>query len=354
MVEKETEKEIELSEDQLRELVTEAVDDVVGRQVDLGLDIVSDGEMSKIGYSTYVKERLTGFDGEAGALELADLADYPELLARSLNGLVTTTPACTGPISYNGQVQLQHDLDAFTAALQAHHVPDAFIPAASPGVIAIFLANQYYESQQDYLAALADAMAVEYRAIVDAGFILQIDCPDLAMGRHIGVAPKRVDDFIAEIELNVVMLNRALEGIDPTRVRVHLCWGNYEAPHHHDIDLVDILPTVLKIQAQGIVLEASNPRHSHEWRVFEKIRLPEDKVLIVGVIDTSSNYIEHPAVVAERITRYASVVGRERVIAATDCGFATFASFLPVEPRIAWAKLASLTEGARLASHQLW
>lgn len=339
---------------ELQSLITEAVEAVVAQQAEIGLDVVSDGEMSKIGYSTYVKERLTGFDGEAGALELADLADYPEFTERSLRGLVTGTPACTGSITYVGHQALQRDLDDFTAARSAHPVADAFIPAASPGVISIFLADQHYSSHEAYLEALGEAMAVEYRAIVDAGFILQIDCPDLAMGRHIGATPVPVDDFLASIAVHVRTLNRALEGIDPTRVRIHLCWGNYEAPHHHDVDLAQILPTVLQINAQGLVLEASNPRHEHEWKVFEQIELPADKVLIPGVIDTSSNYIEHPELVAQRIERFASVVGRERVIAGTDCGFSTFASFLPVEPRIGWAKLASLTEGARLASSRLW
>lgn len=342
------------TDDQLADLVTEAVLTVVGQQAEIGLDIVSDGEMSKIGYSTYVKERLTGFDGVAGALELADLADFPEFTERSLSGLVTGTPACTGPISYVGHKALQRDLDDFAAARGTHHVSDAFIPAASPGVISIFLANQHYLSHEDYLTALGQAMAVEYRAIVDAGFILQIDCPDLAMGRHIGATPTPVPQFLATVAVHVKVLNQALEGIDPTRVRIHLCWGNYEAPHHHDVDLADILPTVLGINAQGLVLEASNPRHEHEWKVFEQIPLPEDKILMPGVIDTSSNYIEHPELVAQRIARFASVVGRERVIAGTDCGFSTFASFLPVEPRIGWAKLASLAEGARIASRQLF
>lgn len=342
------------TDDELQMLVTQAVDGVVAHQTEIGIDIVSDGEMGKIGYSTYVKERLTGFGGEAGALELADLADYPEFTERALHGLVTATPACTGPITYIGHDALQRELHDFAEARKAHQGPDAFIPAASPGVISIFLANQYYPSHEDYLNALADAMAVEYRAIVDAGFVLQIDCPDLAMGRHIGTKPAPIQDFVDSISVHVKALNRALKGIDPTRVRIHLCWGNYEAPHHHDIDLAVILPTVLTVHAQGLVLEASNPRHAHEWRVFEQIPLPEDKILVAGVIDTSSNYIEHPEVVAERIVRFASVVGRDRVIAGTDCGFSTFASFLPVEPRIAWAKLTSLTEGARIASSQLF
>lgn len=347
----------ELSADRLEQLPTliaDAVQQVVNSQIDTGIDIVSDGEMSKIGYATYVKERLTGFDGEAGTLALADLEDFPEFTERALAGLVTTTPACTGPITYVGQAALQNDINDLAAAIGDRSISDAFIPAASPGVISLFLANQHYSSHAEYLSALSDVMRVEYEAITEAGFLIQVDSPDLAMGRHAQYADSTVAEFIAAIELHVEALNAALVNVDPSRVRMHLCWGNYEGPHNHDVDLDDILPTVLKVNAQGLVLEAANPRHGHEWQVFEDFDLPDDKILIPGVIDTSSNYIEHPQLVAERITRYANLVGRERVIAGTDCGLSTFASFIPVEPRIGWAKLQSLVRGAELASKNLW
>jgi 5-methyltetrahydropteroyltriglutamate--homocysteine methyltransferase len=347
----------ELSPDQAEALpgmIRDAVAEVVKHQAAIGLDLISDGEMSKIGSSTYVKERLTGFDGEPTALSLADLNDFPEFAPRALAGLVTATPACTGPVTYVGQHALRQDLEDLRAGLSGHQVSDVFVPAPSPGVISLFLANQYYPAEQDYLAALAEAMRTEYEAIVAAGFLVQIDSCDLAMGRHAQYAKATTEEFVNHISMHVEALNAALANIDPTRVRLHLCWGNYEGPHNHDVDLADILPTVLKARAQALVLEASNPRHGHEWRVFEDVALPDDKVLIPGVIDTSSNHIEHPALIAERITRYAQIVGRERVIAGTDCGFSTFASFLPVQPRIAWAKLASLVEGAHLASKRLW
>ena len=339
---------------QLALLVEDAVDGIVRTQVEVGLDVVSDGEMSKIGYATYVKERLTGFDGEAGALSLADLTDYPEFTERALQGLVTSTPACTGPVSFVGQEALDVDLRTLSQATGRHAPLETFVPAASPGVIALFLQNQHYATREEYLGALADAMRTEYEAIVAAGFLLQVDCPDLAMGRHAQYADATVPEFVKAIGLHVEALNSALTNIPADRVRIHLCWGNYEGPHHHDVDLVDILPTALTVQAQGLLIEAANPRHAHEWRVFEDIALPDDKVLVPGVIDTSSNYIEHPQLIAQRLTQYASVIGRERVIAGADCGFSTFASFLPIEPRIGWAKLAALSEGAALASKDLW
>jgi 5-methyltetrahydropteroyltriglutamate--homocysteine methyltransferase len=347
----------ELSPDRAEALpgmIREAVAEVLRHQAAIGLDLISDGEMSKIGSATYVKERLAGFDGEPTALSLADLNDFPEFAPRALAGLVTGTPACTGPVTYVGQHALRQDLEDLRAGLSGHQVSDVFVPAPSPGVISLFLANHYYRAEQDYLAALAEAMRTEYEAIVAAGFLVQIDSCDLAMGRHAQYAKATTEEFVNHISMHVEALNAALANIDPARVRLHLCWGNYEGPHNHDVDLADILPTVLKARAQALVLEASNPRHGHEWRVFEDVALPDDKILIPGVIDTSSNYIEHPALVAERIIRYAQIVGRERVIAGTDCGFATFASFLPVQPRIAWAKLASLVEGAHLASKRLW
>jgi 5-methyltetrahydropteroyltriglutamate--homocysteine methyltransferase len=336
-------------------MVTAAIAEVLGHQVDVGLDVISDGEMGKIGYSTYVKERMSGYDGEATALALADLEDFPEFTERALAGLVTGTPACTGPVAYTGQDALAADLQAVRAGLDAAGISgrEVFVPAASPGVISLFLADQHYGDQESYLAALAEAMRTEYEAIAAAGFLVQVDCPDLAMGRHAQYTDLTVEEFRKKIAVHVEALNTAVRNIDPDRMRMHLCWGNYEGPHNHDVDLADIIDIVLGARPRGIVLEAANPRHGHEWQVFADVALPEDKVLIPGVIDTSSNYIEHPDLVAQRITRYAEIVGAERVIAGTDCGFATFASFLPVSPRIAWAKLGSLVEGAERASARL-
>ncbi len=338
-------------------LVEESIAQVLRRQVELGLDVVSDGEMGKIGYSTYVKERMSGFDGESGALALADLEDYPEFTERALTGLVTGTPACTGPVVYTGQDALAAELAAVRAGVEAAGVDlsatEVFVPAASPGVISLFLADRFYGDQETYLAALADAMRVEYEAIADAGFLVQVDCPDLALGRHAQYAHLTVEEFRAKAALHVEALDHALRSIPPDRLRMHLCWGNYEGPHHRDVDLADIVDIVLRARPRGLVLEAANPRHGHEWQVFETVALPDDKVLVPGVVDTSSNYIEHPDLVAQRICRYAELVGPERVIAGTDCGFATFASFLPVSPRIAWAKLAALVEGAARATARL-
>ena len=335
--------------------IVDAIGDVLAQQVACGVDIISDGEMGKIGYSTYVKERLSGFDGAPAGLSLADLEDFPEFTERALAGLVTATPSCTGPVSYTGEAALAAELKALRSALDAAGAGehDVFVPAASPGVISLFLADHHYGDQEAYLAALATAMRIEYEAIADAGFLVQIDCPDLAMGRHAQYADLPLDEFRNKIALHVEALNDALRNIDPDRLRLHICWGNYEGPHHRDVELADIIDIVLAARPRAISLEAANPRHGHEWTVFEEVTLPADKVLIPGVIDTSTNYIEHPQLVAERIGRYAGVVGAERVIAGTDCGFATFASFLPVSPRIAWAKLAALVEGAEHASAQL-
>jgi 5-methyltetrahydropteroyltriglutamate--homocysteine methyltransferase len=339
----------------LPDMVRDAVATVVGRQAEAGIDVVSDGEVSKIGYATYVKERLTGFGGEGAALSVvADLDDYPGLAERALAGLVTATPACVGPVGYVGGAALAEDLRNLRTALDGVEAAEAFVPAASPGVISLYLENRHYDSQESYLGALAAAMREEYEAITDAGFLVQIDSPDLAMGRHIQYSGLTVKEFRGRLALHVEAINEATRAIDPDRVRVHLCWGNYQGPHHHDIPLADILDIVLTLRARALLFEAANPRHAHEWRLFEEVDLPEDKLLVPGVIDTSTNYIEHPELVAERITRYARMVGRERVIAGTDCGFSSFATFLAVHPEIAWAKLASLGEGARLASDRLW
>ncbi|MDN5918934.1 MAG: cobalamin-independent methionine synthase II family protein [Pseudonocardia sp.] len=337
-------------------LVRDATQQVLARQGEIGIDVGSDGEQGKIGYATYVKERLSGFDGEAGTLSLADLDDYPEITAQALDGLVTATPSCTGPVRYTGGEDLAQELKELRAAVDSagDGAPsEVVVTAASPGVVAIYLADQHYGSHEAYLGALAEAMRTEYEAIVAAGFVLQIDCPDLAMGRHAQYADATVAEFRRAIAGHIEALNAATAGIDPDRMRMHLCWGNYESPHHRDVDLGDIVDIVMTGRPRGVLMEAANPRHAHEWQVFEDYSLPADKILVPGVIDTCSNYIEHPQLVAERIVRYARTVGVERVIAGTDCGFSTFASFLPVHPRIAWAKLGSLAEGARLATEQL-
>lgn len=337
-------------------MVREATAAVLRRQGETGIDVGSDGEQGKIGYATYVKERMSGFDGEAGALSLADLEDYPEITEQALTGLVTATPSCTGPVRYTGTEDLARELADLRAAVDEAGPTgpgEVVIPAASPGVIAIYLADQHYGSHEAYLGALAEAMRTEYEAIAGAGFLLQIDCPDLAMGRHAQYADLPVGEFRRAIAGHVEALNAATANIDPDRMRMHVCWGNYESPHHRDVDLADIVDIVLGARPRGVLLEAANPRHAHEWRVFADRPLPEDKVLVPGVIDTCSNYIEHPDLVAERLVRYAETVGLERVIAGTDCGFSTFASFTPVHPRIAWAKLGSLVEGARRATEVL-
>lgn len=340
----------------LPRLIREATAGVLRRQGETGIDVASDGEQGKIGYATYVKERLSGFDGEAGALALADLEDFPEVTERALTGLVTAMPSCTGPVRYTGAKDLASELAELRAAVDAagESAPtEVFVPAASPGVISIFLADQHYGSHETYLGALGEAMRTEYEAIVDAGFLVQIDCPDLAMGRHAQYSEAPIDEFRMAIAGHVEALNAATAGIDPDRMRMHLCWGNYESPHHRDVGLADIVDIVLGARPRAVLVEAANPRHAHEWRVFEENPLPDDKVLVPGVIDTCSNYVEHPDLVAERLVRYAETVGVERIIAGTDCGFSTFASFLPVLPRIAWAKLDSLVEGARRASQRL-
>jgi 5-methyltetrahydropteroyltriglutamate--homocysteine methyltransferase len=337
--------------------VQRAVAEIVRQQVDAGVDIINDGEQGKVGYSTYVKHRLTGFDGESRVPVRADWADFPEAAARQGMGSQTTIarPACNGPVAWKDLGAVQKDIAQLKAALSGVQPAEVFMTAASPGVIAHFLRNEYYPSREAYLARLADVMKEEYDAIAQAGFVLQIDCPDLAMGRHLAFPDLSTAEFLKIAEANVEALNHALRDIPPDRLRLHLCWGNYEGPHHRDIPLKDILGVVLKARPQAISLEGANPRHEHEWAVFQGVKLPEDKILIPGVLDSTTNFIEHPELVAQRLVRYADVVGKENVIAGTDCGFGTFArSTYQVEPEIVWAKLRVMAEGARLASTALW
>jgi 5-methyltetrahydropteroyltriglutamate--homocysteine methyltransferase len=332
--------------------VREAVNEVVQRQASCSIDVVNDGEMSKISYSTYVKDRLTGFDDRTAlSPELRlDLPEFPGF-AKRLGGVLLeyARPACTGPISYRGKADVDRDIANLKAAVEGANVTEVFMTAASPGVISLFLANQYYPTHEAYLYALADAMKEEYQAIYQAGLLLQLDCPDLAIGMS------GADEAnLPLLHLHLQALNHAVREIPPDRLRLHLCWGNYEGPHHRDVPLQKIIGEVLQSRPVAVSFEGANPRHEHEWKVFEEIRLPEGKVIIPGVLDSTTNFIEHPELVAQRLERYASVVGRENVIAGSDCGFATFAGLLTVDPDITWAKLASMAEGAQIATDRLW
>jgi 5-methyltetrahydropteroyltriglutamate--homocysteine methyltransferase len=332
-----------------------AVADIVCQQVEAGVDIVNDGEQGKVGYSTYVRHRLTGFDGQAVVPMRADWADFPKAAARGERRSTVMRPACNGPIEWKDRTAIQKDIANLKAAVEQAKPADVFMSAASPGVVAHFLKNEYYPSRDAYLARLADVMKEEYDAIHRAGFVLQVDCPDLAMGRHLAFPEISNAEFLKIAAANVEALNHAVRDIPADRMRLHLCWGNYEGPHHRDIPLRELLPIALKAKPQALSFEGANPRHEHEWVVFREIRLPDDRVIIPGVLDSTTNFIEHPELVAQRLVRYAEIVGRERVIAGTDCGFATFArSAHQVEPEIAWAKFNAMVEGARLASRQLW
>ena len=336
----------------------DAVAEAVARQRAAGVDVVSDGEMSKISYATYIRHRLTGFEiGEMPRATPKDLDDFPSFKDR-LSKLGATPkyhrPICRGPVAVNDLASLHADIQRLKMAPDQVEATDAFMNAASPGVIAVFQPNEYYPSHEAYLFALADAMRPEYEAIVEAGLLLQIDSPDLAMGRHIKFRDVDEATFLANAALQVEALNHALANVAADRVRMHVCWGNYEGPHHHDIPLRQIAPTVLEAKPQALLIEGANPRHAHEWAFWQELALPDDKVLVPGVIDSVSNFIEHPELVAERICRYADLVGRERIIAGTDCGFGTFAGFGAVHPDIAYAKLQSLAEGAAIASKRLW
>lgn len=337
--------------------VREAVAEVVRRQVEAGIDSVNDGEMGKPGYSTYVKDRLTGFEGQSRVTTVqGEARDFPEWAERRRGGpqLQFSRPTCTGPIEWRDFDAVRHDIDNLKAATAGLEVEEIFMTAASPGVIAIFLANEYFPSQEAYLERLAEVMRDEYNAVHQAGFVLQLDCPDLAMSRHNRYADRTLDDFRSIVAMHVEVVNAATRDIPPDAMRLHLCWGNYEGPHHLDVPLKDIIDIVLKARPNGISFEGANPRHAHEWTVWKDVKLPPEKVLYPGVIDSTTNFIEHPELVAERIANYAGVVGRENVVASTDCGFGTFAASDTVDRRVAWAKLAALAEGARIASSRLW
>jgi 5-methyltetrahydropteroyltriglutamate--homocysteine methyltransferase len=331
----------------------DAVAATVRKQREIGIDIVNDGEMSKITYATYIKERLTGFDGESGFLPSQELSDFPEFRAKMAQrpGVrALKLPACTGAITWKDRKAVLTDISNLRASAAGAEPDSVFMTAASPGVISMFLDNRHYPSDDAYLEALVAVMRDEYKAIADAGFILQLDCPDLAVGRHTRLAQLDLPEYCQKIGQHIDAINEAIKGIPPERVRLHLCWGNYEGPHHRDVPLKDIIATVFKANADGISFEGANPRHEHEWAIFRDIKLPGGKYLIPGVIDSTTNYIEHPDLVAQRLQRYAELVGPENVIGSTDCGLETFSGAGYVDGQIAWAKLRSLVEGAELAS----
>ncbi len=334
--------------------MTAAVSEVVRRQVEAGIDVVSDGETSKISYATYVKDRYSGFAGDSPRNAPADLKRFPtflERLAKSGGTPQYARPMCVGEVRPTGQHALEADITNLRAAMQTHGAKRGFMNAASPGVISLFLQNDYYPSRDAYLAALADAMRDEYRRIVAAGLDLQLDCPDLALSRHMLFTDLSDDEFVKVAASHVEALNHALDGIPEDRVRVHICWGNYEGPHVCDIDMDKVFPVLMQARARSLLFETANPRHGHEWTVFRDRRaeIPDDKILVPGVVDTTSNFVEHPSLVAQRLERFVEIVGGDRVMAGSDCGFGTFAGFGAVDPEIAWAKLATLAEGARLA-----
>jgi 5-methyltetrahydropteroyltriglutamate--homocysteine methyltransferase len=334
-----------------------AVSDVVRTQVELGIDVVSDGETSKIGYATYIKDRLTGFEGDSPRQIALDLHDYPDFRARMAVFAGKQTfkrQSCVGPITFVGHADLQKDLAHFRSALSKHRAVEGFLNAASPGVVSAFQANKYYETHEAYIEAIGAAMQVEYESIVNAGFVLQLDCPDLAMARHTGFQNLTEAEFLKRAEHQVDVMNHALRNIPADMLRMHVCWGNYEGPHDHDIALEKVIGIILKAKPSAIQFEASNPRHAHEWTVWKNRQIPEDKILIPGLLTSTSNYVEHPELVAQRIVQFAEIVGRERVIAGTDCGFGTFAGIGKMEAGISFKKLKSLVEGAKLASTRLW
>ncbi len=334
--------------------MTAAVDVTVAKQVAAGVGIVSDGETSKISYATYVKDRYTGFSGDSPRNAPADLKKFPSFLKRLADDGGTpqyARPMCTGPVKSRGQGELGKDIANLKAAMAKHGAERGFMNAASPGVISLFLQNDYYPTREAYLAALADAMKEEYETIVAAGLDLQLDCPDLALSRHMLFADLSDAEFLKIADAHVEAMNYALSDVPAEKVRVHICWGNYEGPHVCDIDMDTVFPTLMATKARYMLFETSNPRHAHEWTVFRDRRseIPDDKVLVPGVVDTTTNFVEHPEVVRQRIDRFTDIVGEDRVIAGSDCGFGTFAGFGAVDPDIAYAKLQVMAEGAALA-----
>ena len=343
--------------DALASRVASAVAEVVGKQADAGVDVVNDGEMSKPSYATYIKDRLSGFGGTGNTFVYQDLAGFPRLEKRVFGDPGRSrrkTPACNAAIGVRDPQAACTDVAHLKAALSGVTVQETFLTAASPGVVSLFFRNEHYPSDEAYLAAIAEAMREEYETIAGAGIVLQIDCPDLGMGRHIQYADLSIAEFRKKAELHVEALNHALRNIPPEQLRMHLCWGNYEGPHHCDVALAEVIDIVFRARPSAIALEAANPRHAHEWKLFESVKLPEGKVIIPGVIESKSNFIEHPELIAQRIGRYANLVGRENVMAGSDCGYGTWVGQAAVDPDVVWAKMAAMAEGARIASREFW
>lgn len=337
--------------------IRESVQTVVDRQAEAGVDIVNDGEHSKPSYATYIKDRLHGFGGAGNSYVFQDIEDFPSVKERIFSDAgrkKRNAPACNGPISVKDMVAVDQDAATLNAAISKHEGKQAFMSAASPGVTALFFGNEYYERHEDYVFAIAEGLRHEYEAIANAGIMLQIDCPDLAMGRHTQFRELDMKGFRAAMELNIEALNRATANIAPEQLRMHMCWGNYPGPHHHDVPFQEIIDLVWTARPHAIQFEAANPRHAHEFEIFEHVKLPEGKVLIPGVIECQSNYIEHPELVAQRIGRYAHLVGRENVMAGCDCGFSIHAGSGGVDPEVVWSKLSALSEGAAIATRKFW
>ena len=343
----------------LEQKTQDAVIEVVAHQREVGIDIVSDGEMSKPSYATYVTERLTGFGGTSNPPKLSDILEYPNVAKvwftdPGVQSLNKHRPACDGPVESKGIEDAETDIACFRRALDLAQCADAFMTAASPGLVSMFLGNTYYDTEEAFLYTMADAMMPEYQAIIDAGYMLQFDCPGLAMTRHREFANAPVEDFRDYARLHIEVLNSILDRFPHERLRVHICWGNYPGPHHHDVPMEQIIDLLLTIRTGALLFEGANANHAHEWKVWGDVDLPDDMIIVPGVIESMSNRIEPPALIAERIVRYARLVGRENVMAGSDCGFGTFVGLDLVDPAIAWRKLAALSEGARLASEELW
>jgi 5-methyltetrahydropteroyltriglutamate--homocysteine methyltransferase len=337
--------------------VKAAVAEVVKKQADAGVDLINDGELSKPSYATYVKDRLEGFGGTGNTFVYQDVHEFPMLEKRVFGDPGRSrrkTPACNAPIGVRDKDAPIVDANNLKSALAQVKSAGGFMSAASPGVVSLFFRNDYYKDFETYIFAIADAMKYEYETVAKAGFVLQIDCPDLAMGRHIQYADLDLPAFRKRAQLHVEALNHALSGIAPEQLRIHVCWGNYEGPHHRDVPLADIIDIVFSARPNAISFEAANPRHAHEWALFETVKLPDGKVLIPGVLESKSNFIEHPELIAQRIGRYAKLVGRENVIAGSDCGYGTWVGQAAVDPQVVFAKLAAMAEGARIASKQFW
>ena len=346
----------QFNQDELDKIIEEEVNKIVKKQIDIGIDIISDGEMSKISYATYVKDRLHGFSGESERRAPKDLDDFPsykEKIAKSGGTPTYTRPCCTADLKIKDTKSLTKDISNLKSALKKNNHSQAFINSASPGVISNFLPNKFYKNDDDYLQILSKMMKSEYEEITNNDLLLQIDCPDLALARHMTFKNFSDEEFLVRAEKQIECLNEAIKDIDSTKLRIHICWGNYEGPHIHDIGLEKILPIALKANVQTYLIEASNPRHAHEWKVFENIKLPNDKVIVPGVIDSTSNFVEHEELVKNRIIQYSKVIDKEKLMAGSDCGFSTFAGFGNVDENIVYKKFESLVAGAELASNAI-